>query len=656
MRFRHIILAVVVLALLSAGVGLWVKWARDRAAFRQGVKLNILEYRSADAGRSLAVMWVFEGRGIERRATPKTVQALRYLLEDPNPTVRAGAAAALGVIAYPTVDFGEEIIPLLQDEEDLSRRAAAVALGCVGGDRGQIVAALASALRDSDAEARRAAAESLGWRGPQAHASIPDLVRALKDSEQDVRHAAAEALAQVARDSPVAVEALRSAIESAAGMDRLIFATALWQVSSGQDPKIPVLVLEMLASPDPEVRAAAARFFAERCPPTEGALAALRNALKDNSATVRLAVVEALGPTVNTVPDLVAPLLTLTADKDRAVRKAAITALGGMAALSDERVTDALADRLLNDPDADVRRTCALILARKKEAPARAVEALRAATADPNADVAGAAWRSLIRLGHWQACLRRCLEELTAADGRVRANAASTLIALGKQAGPALPSLLRTLKDPNAEVRLRAALALGSIANPADKNVVQALRSLSKDPSPRVVIAGLKARLRLSDEPEECQRQLVRLTSHPKANVRIAAIQALPALSGVEEMPPAMYEALLRALDDPSNSVVRAAAQKLSQLRTFDARMARRLVELGGRHPLATVREECLSALVRRIERPDRSLLDAVEAVADREVDPGVRQAARRTARAMRYRLGLPPDTRTSQEKRSNEP
>ena len=182
-------------------------------------------------------------------------------------------------------------------------------------------------------------------------------------------------------------------------------------------------LMTALSAPSPQARAHAA-FGIGEMEAKEGraeALGRLMQAVKDDDAGVREAVVKTLGEIEN--PEAVPALLAALRDKATAVRAAAAWALGE---IEDPRAVEGLMGAL-KDKDASVRRQVAWALGELDDA--RAVPLLAKALGD--------------------------------VDPEVRQQAAW---ALGEIADPsAAGSLAKALKDASPEVRKQAAWALGEL-------------------------------------------------------------------------------------------------------------------------------------------------------------------------------------------------
>jgi len=213
-------------------------------------------------------------------------------------------------------------------------------------------------------------------------------------------------------------------------------------------------LMTALSAPSPQARAHAA-FGIGEMEAKDGqaeALGRLMQAVKDDDAGVREAVVKALGEIENA--EAVPALLAALRDKVTAVRAAAAWALGE---IEDPRAVEPLM-RTLWDPEPDVRSQAAWALGELEDP--RAVEGLMGALKDKEPNVRRQVAWALGEIEDARAVplLGKALGDT---DAEVRKQAAW---ALGEIADPsAAGSLARALKDSSAEVRKQAAWALGEL-------------------------------------------------------------------------------------------------------------------------------------------------------------------------------------------------
>ena len=125
------------------------------------------------------------------------VPALTEALADPDDTVRANAAYALGDIGSPAQTATHQLAQALTDDSAPVRRNAAEALGTTGQIDDSIVPALASLLHDEQYWVRDNAARTLAKMGTAAESAVSALQCALNDENRYVRFNVAMALKQI---------------------------------------------------------------------------------------------------------------------------------------------------------------------------------------------------------------------------------------------------------------------------------------------------------------------------------------------------------------------------------------------------------------------------------------------------------------------------
>lgn len=172
--------------------------------------------------------------------------ALGTALDDPDPTVRMTALAALGEMrrsaaaAAPTIT--PRLLRLARDVDPQVRLGALTALAALPAPSDVVVANTVRMLTDSAGRVRVGAADVLRSLGDSASSATPALVKALHDRDPDVRRAVAVALGYVmpSTDAP-ATAALSEARADPDGAVRLEAGHALtrFHQRGGQDPLPP---------------------------------------------------------------------------------------------------------------------------------------------------------------------------------------------------------------------------------------------------------------------------------------------------------------------------------------------------------------------------------------------------------------------------------
>ena len=365
------------------------------------------------------------------------------------------------------------------------------------------------------------------------------------------------------------------------------------------------------------------------------AVDALVVAIHDQSAEVRMSVIQALA-SLDADPRSVAALIqALRTDPDPQVRNTAAWALGQ---IEDRAATPALLAAMAGDRAVEVRRTCVWALGQLED-PA-AVDGLIRATHDADADVRRTA---LWALGQIEDA--RAVPGLSAAlrDGDVEVRRTAAW-ALGQiESKESVPALTAAMRDADREVRSTAVWALGQIESP---DAVPALVGILHDPDANVrkqavwalgqiesetAVAPLGSLLQSDDDAEVRQTaawalgQIEAKSSIPGLSAalrdRVPEVRAMAAWALGQVEPDRAPDALVAALHDDNLQVRRSAAWALGQIEDSSAYDALRGAL---RDPDGEVKRMALRALAASGDEA------AAAAAADmlRDADPQIRAAA----------------------------
>lgn len=401
---------------------------------------------------------------------PAVTTALLVALRDPSQPVKIEALSALASAGAAAGEVALAIVPLTERSSPPPvRRAALAALGSIGTPRA--LATLLAAL-DFDEPHAAPARDALVASGPSA---VPALLRALASpSTPRAAEFAAEALGRLHAHeaAPALLDALRSGV--------LPPPVALRAFALVKDPVLLPPTLERLQDPSPTTRLEARRAAEALLDPTapDGrAVDPIAQALDDTKTTPeeRVALASLLGRTGS--PRALVTLNPLARSKDRALRLAALSALGQLGvAGQDEVLLEAFADR-----DALVRaRAGAALAASCSEATTRKLLALgMSAEEQDRAALATAVAGGLGRAAE-RSTFDAAKKALAAADFAVRD---ALLEGLGRAAeksagADAVSLVIASAKSREASERRKAAESLAGVANGDART---ALRALVKD-------------------------------------------------------------------------------------------------------------------------------------------------------------------------------
>lgn len=510
---------------------------------------------------------------------PKSAPSLLAAFQSERPEAADEAGRALWRLGPKADAVVPALLSLAQGPPEKSARAREL-LASLGP---HIVPVLVNALGDGEAARREAAADVLGRIGPPARAAVPAILAALKDKSSAVALMAAMALAQIdstrggaavkvltdALDVPSAAVALAnfgpSARSAAPALiaalkprkeianQQLIRLNASLALARIGRPAVPALI-EALKDKREGVAPLAGAALGWVLPPPKEAVPALRSALKNDRAHAAV-YAHALGHLGSTALPAVPELTELLTDA--ANRPVAAVALVRIDAHQADKVVPLLVKDLQGEDE------------KQRQAAVSAV----------------------IRLGPAARSAANALVDLL----RDRLLKESEIIAFGDNWVGAIPGLVNLLKDPDADCRKRALLALGQIGPTAESAVRPLIAALSdRDSDVRLgaaqvlerigpqaaeavpaLIAGLhelSARLRrqsavalgtIGETAKEARRPLLECLLDPDELVRYAAALSLGRIDAhfTEAVP-----ALRDALNDASPRVQLGAVDSLSQI------------------------------------------------------------------------------------------
>jgi HEAT repeat protein len=435
---------------------------------------------------------------------PPAVPALLKLLKEGNRSGRVGAVGALQEMEVKNDSRLEAVadtvaIPLaeaLKDHDEWVRERACHTLGCLGEKAAPALPTLIALLNHKSPATRAKAAEVLGNFGAKAD---PALIRALDDPEAAVRAAAAGSLGG---------GVLHAGSTGTGGLDRLL------------------------------------------------------HALKDNNPGVRAAAADSLGWTIEALfgrpdgPDITSELFPdldlpgARADTMKVMAAGAFSLIAGRPAsamlrtLSGEEAAARWEGPLLAgltpalaDSDADVRQNAARSLGKMGTRAERALDPLLERINDPDENVRSAIAEAIGHLG--PVAVPRLAKLLAGDRAHIRATAAAALghVKPATAIRPALDAFIKTLEDPDVEVRVQAIQALAWTSS-YDRDGFQRLAPRMIDP----LLEGLKHR-------------------DPKA--RRAASHAIEWTAPKAQRDIDVIPALIVALHDPDADVRKNAAGAL---------------------------------------------------------------------------------------------
>jgi HEAT repeat protein len=348
----------------------------------------------------------------------------------------------------------------LKSSNPEARKEAAQKAGASGNARA--VPALIEAIRDEDAPVRVAVMEALGRLGdPKAIEPLTGfLVNPVKKERRSKyeHHEAHDITAAAMALSALGEAAFESLLAALLSESREVRRASVQALGAFRSPRAVAPLVRALDDSRSEVRKAAALALGDRG--DRSALTSLSQALAHKDPDTRRAAAEALGKLGG--DDAVLLLARAVEDREESVQMTVIAALKGISGAS-----AALSLKPALHGGRKTVRAAAAAALKSISIPAATAEE-RAAIAVLTGDFAAA-----VREGH--VAVKPLTEALHSADVQHRRLAASSL---GELAPPrAVPSLIRALRDHDAEVRETAARALSGIGTEAVLPLFEVLTS-----------------------------------------------------------------------------------------------------------------------------------------------------------------------------------
>jgi HEAT repeat protein len=405
----------------------------------------------------------------------------------------AEAAAAISTFT----ELGARVVPDLCQAlaDDDACYWACLALSEIGADAKEAVPHLTKALDHKDPEVRIAALIALGEIGKPSAPAAGKITQLLAGDEMEgVRYAAAFALGSMGH-TETAERALTNALDSENEFLRVAGAWALARLADEETPlidKAVKIVIDGIASDNPEVRDLALRVLADKSIPREATRPAFRKALEGIDDPVHLEMI------VDAVAAMGEDALEgcIRALKDKAPKRLyAIQVLIKLGPTAAPAVPELI--KTLKDEDAELRREAEFALGSIGADAASATEALIASLGDEDQEVRHAACYALGKIGPGaKEAIPALKKGLKSDDKFLRFASIWALLKIHADkltlAEVAVPMLIEALGDERAHVRVEAAYSLGELGSAA-KAAVEALEKAMDDDNQAVRMAVAEA-------------------------------------------------------------------------------------------------------------------------------------------------------------------
>jgi HEAT repeat protein len=472
----------------------------------------------------------------------KGLAALKEGLLDPDAAVREHTAHAVGLLGPIARPLSGELVKLCTAPEEPVRGAAFDALRAVGVTD---AAAFAKLLTNEDAKVARLAAELVPSLENVPEAAVASLAAALAGETETIRVAAATGLATAGPKAAPAVEALVAAIKKTEAYQgkydpETTYSpggeTAYWRalVAIGEPAVAPTAAL--LAHENALVRGYAAQALGDIGAPAKAAAEKLKGALKDDFGFVAVEAACALVRAGEAKDEAVA-LVRRAIQANNSVAMTAIDAIPRMGEGGKALVEDALAKLKFRADKANPYAQYAAVGLVGTLPPAEATKYA--------ADLGDLATNKeplirqrvgfvLEKLGPAAAPAAAALGAAIPAETNsgIRDQFIDALVATGPGAKPALPTLLKLVADPASGASQRQRLvAAVVVADPASKEVADALLAAAGDADDEIRVAAAAAVAKLDPVPKEALAKLAALAKGDRGTrVRFAAYRSLATL------------------------------------------------------------------------------------------------------------------------------
>ena len=402
-----------------------------------------------EALRHAALNALLSSRPVRAAAVPKLVA----LLKDNNPAVRERAARAIGRLGPEAASA----LPALLAATRAAGGAPAFADALAHTGPAALPALLDTLQKGKPDESAWILKALRGFGAP----AVPVLSEALKHPSPAVRAAAAGTLGSMGRDAADAVNPIFVLTEDANSEVQAAALRALVALRADSS-RIKPLLQTALASPNADVRKAAAAGTAAFGGAAQLGVNGLLDLLDDEDAAGRVAAVQALGQLGAQAAPAVEALAAKL--KDPALQSPATEALGKIGPAAAPAVPRLLEAAQSADQRASVLPTLTAIGKGATAALPKLYEWLN----DPANDVRASAATALAAIETDDAKALAALIPLAAdQSGRMRRAAALGLMRYGAAASPAVPALVRMLPSPNERFEaMRALKVIGVHALP----------------------------------------------------------------------------------------------------------------------------------------------------------------------------------------------
>jgi HEAT repeat protein len=467
------------------------------------------------------------------------------LLSKGDGEVRQAVAKELGELGPRARDAVPTLLVLFLKHESgerfLVRRPFTEALQRIDPGVMRRSSALLDLLDHPDNTVRQEAARILDQNPTGLTEAMPKLVKLLQHKEPRLRLLASRHLQTLGKHTDDVIRVLSDVLPVNEDEVRNEAVALLGHYGPRAAAVVPRLV-KLLKDPDATVRIQAARaLWQVDKAQTPRAVAALREALGDNSALIRRQAVLLLADIGPAAREATGSLVEALNDADDNVRRGSLHAL---TRIGPAAVVPALIEALKHR-EANRREQAAFALGQFGAVARDALPALRTAMTDPAPLVRVSAAQALWHVDGQQpqAAIGVLLEVFQQHRTTIRRKALSGLRNLGAGDEQTVAALIQALKDDDTALRRETVEALGSLGDKA-RTAAPALIETLKDSDSAIRVQAIEALYRVDGKSRTTVRTFATLLQDKEEEVCLAAVHRLGDLkSAANEAIPALLEA-----------------------------------------------------------------------------------------------------------------
>lgn len=484
---------------------------------------------------------------------PQDEFVLLKIAEHNDPLARKVGISGLASLKSPSSSATQKLRMAASDSDPKIRETAIIAIAKSSLPSAEKATLIEAALLDLEAPVRAAAIVALRHAHLPADGFAQQIARRLQTVEIDAAHTLLKAIALL---GPTAHDVLPEllAVSSRTGMDQRLVSQALASFGAEVVPEL-LSAIEKYPANEPTYSQALGLIG-------QPAVPSLTRGIASKVEVVRIASARALGGVRPLSQEIVKQLVSACSDESFLVREVAVTSL-----ISSAKQAEFAKDTLMNatrDAAPNVRAAAVQSMRSFEFKPEDASQAIERGLLDESPAVRTSA---LTVLGDMPALLQARSEQLATlvkdSDVFVRAKAASTIGKLGKRlvTDSIVSACVTALGDSDRSVKISATESVKSLGI-SEVAVLDALSTNLADDLELLQVT-LEAIAGFGEKAARLTTSVSQLASHEKAEVRVAALNALAV---IEKDRKTLAGRFTEALEDKEWEVRRIAGIALGKL------------------------------------------------------------------------------------------